>query len=62
MPKISKAEARRLMDEILREQMERPALRPSDSDAAAANPFRTETDVIVPRPTPAADDRDNARV
>lgn len=40
MPRISKEEARRRMDEILKEQMERPTLRPSDQSEEAHNPFR----------------------
>jgi hypothetical protein len=62
MPKVSKAEARRLMDEILREQMERPTLRPRDADADAHNPFRAVTDSTALPARPAFDERPAARV
>lgn len=56
MVKLSEAEIRRQMEEILRNQLARPTLRPSDEDEAANNPFK-----MWPHPTEAEAEKAAAR-
>jgi hypothetical protein len=48
MPRISEEDARRRMAEVLREQAEKPTLRPRDDAQELHNPFRQGT--AAPRP------------
>mgnify|MGYP006871987645 CR=1 FL=1 len=48
MPRITTEESRRRMAEILREQSQRPTLRPRPDEDEARNPFRRPTAEAVP--------------